>query len=135
MPSIRVRTNDFFSSVWVKHRAGIMVGLFLLQLLGVYSLIQLFISNGLIPQTRWDQLIPLVPAFIIPYVLYYPLLTVPFWMAYKQGTNKDLFAVATTFFLAATICNLIFVLYPTTINRPPVPGDGMFAEAVRLLHA
>jgi membrane-associated phospholipid phosphatase len=56
-------------------------------------------------------------------------------MAYKQDSNEDLFAVATTFFVAATICNLIFVLFPTTINRPPVPGDSVFAEVVRLLHA
>ena len=112
-----------------------MMGLFLLQLLVVYGLIQMFISGGLVPQTQWDQLIPLVPAFIIPYVLYFPLLVVPFWMAYKQDSNEDLFAVATTFFVAATICNLIFVLFPTTINRPPIPDESVFAEAVRLLHA
>ena len=112
-----------------------MVSLFLLQLLVVYGLIQVFISGGLVPQTQWDKIIPLVPAFIIPYVLYYPLLVVPFWVTYKQDSNEGLFAVATTFFLAATICNLIFIIFPTTINRPPVPGDGVFAEAVRLLHA
>jgi membrane-associated phospholipid phosphatase len=122
-------------SLWAEHKHVLMMGLFLLQLIAVYGLIQVFISSGLVPQTRWDQPIPLVPTFIIPYVLYYPLLVVPFWMAYKQDSNEDLFAAATTFFVAATICNLIFILYPTTINRPPVPGDGMLAEAVRLLHA
>jgi hypothetical protein len=71
MPPIHAWTNKLsMSYVWVQYRDKIMVGLFLLQLLVVYGLIQVFISNGLVPQTRWDQIIPLVPAFIIPYVLY-----------------------------------------------------------------
>jgi hypothetical protein len=66
-------------------------------------------------------MIPFVPAFIIPYVLYYPLLVVSFWVTYKQDSNKDLFAVATTFFLAATICNLIF--YSLSDNDQPTAGS------------
>jgi membrane-associated phospholipid phosphatase len=112
-----------------------MTGLFLLQLLGVYGLIQVFVTGGVIPQTTWDQLIPLMPVFLIPYVMYYPLLVVPFWIGLKDKSSDRMFAVATTFFLAASICNLIYVLFPTTMSRPEVVGSGVFAEALRWLYS
>lgn len=125
--------------IWSAHRGWVMTGLFLLQLLVVYGLIQLLVSDGLIPITQWDPFVPLVPFFVVPYSLYYFILPLPFLTAHeqdkKQVSNQHLlFAVGTTFFVAATVCNAIFVLFPTEIIRPPVVGSGVFAESLRFLH-
>jgi membrane-associated phospholipid phosphatase len=113
-----------------------MTGLFVLQLLVVYGLIQLLVSDGFVPVTELDYAIPTVPSFLAAYCLYYLILPLPFWSAYQQrSTQKSLFAVGATFFVAATICNTIFILFPTEIIRPTVNGTGFFAESLRFLHA
>lgn len=116
-----------------------MTSLFVFQLVVVYGLIQVFVTGGLIPQTFLDPLIPTVPVFLVPYVLYYPLLLLPFWVAYKRDqkfdSQQDLFAVGTAFFVAATVCNVIFIIFPTEIIRPAVTGSGLMSEALRFVHA
>jgi membrane-associated phospholipid phosphatase len=123
---------------WLSNRGWVMTSLFVFQLIVVYGLIQVFITDGLIPRIFLDSIIPIVPIFLVPYVLYYPLLLLPFWVAYKRDQNSDhqryLFAVGTAFFLAATVCNVIFMLFPTEIIRPTVSGSGLMSEALRFVH-
>jgi len=112
-----------------------MTGLFLFQLLVVYGCIQLFMVDGFIPVTSLDYQIPVIPWFLVAYCLYYFLLPVPFWLAHKKvRSQQHLFVVGTTFFAAATICNIILILFPTEIIRPPVVGSGIMTEALRFLH-
>ncbi len=140
MSLLNTYTNrQSLADTWLAYRGWVMTGLFLLQLLVVYGLIQLLVHDGLIPVTQWDSLIPLVPLFLVPYCLYYFILPLPFLTAHRQGkkqgdNQRHLFVVGTTFFVAATICNAIFVLFPTEIIRPPVAGSGVFTESLRFLH-
>jgi membrane-associated phospholipid phosphatase len=136
MSLLDVYTNrQTLADVWRAHRGWIMTGLFIIQLLGVYGSIQILVDGGVQPNTALDSYIPIIPIFLIPYCLYYLLLPLPFWLAHKQKSGQQyLFVVAVTFFVAATICNLIFIVFPTEIMRPPVNGSGLMAEAVRYLH-
>lgn len=140
MSLLDVYTNQqTIADVWLSNRGWIMTGLFVFQLIVVYGLIQVFVTGGVIPQIFLDSLIPVIPLFLVPYILYYPLLLLPFWAASKKDRNCDsqqyLFAVGAVFFLAATICNAIFIIFPTEIIRPVVGGSGFMSEALRFVHA
>lgn len=123
---------------WKTYKGWVMTGLFLLQLIVVYGLIQLYVDSGVVPITTWDRFVPMIPVFLVPYCLYYLILPLPFVAAYRKDkaskSRDNLFVVGATFFVASTICNAIFILFPTEILRPPVVGSGVFAQLLDFLH-
>ena len=80
-----------------------------------------------------DGRIPLVPAFMIPYVLSYVLwVGTPIFLAWRDRTR--FFDMAAAFFLSIVIAFLFFYFFPVSIERPTVEGNDLFSVAVRYLY-
>lgn len=80
-----------------------------------------------------DDLIPFVPAFIVPYILWYAFVPAP--MIYAFFRDKQLFyRQVATLFTGIFISTALFVLYPSMIDfRPEVTGDGIFEQLCRFI--
>ena len=85
--------------------------------------------------TPVDDVIPFVPAFIIPYVLWY--FYVPGMMLFMCFKDREVFMrQVATLFTGAFICITVFALYPTRIDfRPDASGDGLLLALCRLIYA
>ncbi len=106
----------------------LLIVLFAFLQLVVYKLIQQIPAEGATLHTPLDYMIPFVPHFIVPYLLIFPLVVVPFALAW--GDPKKLRKVAYAFLLATVIGEIIFIVFPTTMVRPQLqPGD-IFTELV-----
>lgn len=100
----------------------LLIILFAFLQLAVYKLIQRIPGEGFVLETFLDPLIPFIPHFIIPYLLIFPLVVVPFALAWKKP--KQLRKVVYAFLLATAIGEVIFTVFPTTMIRADVqPGD------------
>ena len=81
-----------------------------------------------------DEKIPLVPAFILIYVLGFP-----FWLwngilvarEDKETCSQVLLAVM----LAKLACGIIYIFYPTTMIRPEVTGTDFCSSLVKLIYS
>lgn len=74
--------------------------------------------------TEFDRALPFTPWTVVFYVLYYPLLLTPLFLCSDVRALSRL-----TLGQAAinTVAYVIFVLFPTPIDRPvATPGDGVF---------
>jgi hypothetical protein len=80
-----------------------------------------------------DDLLPLTPIFVVPYLLFLPFLfgTIVYFLFFTGG-----FRVATVSLafcqLAACLC---FIFYQTKIIRPEILSSDVFSETVRLIFA
>jgi membrane-associated phospholipid phosphatase len=85
-------------------------------------------------RTPLDALLPLVPVFAIPYLLYLPFLVLTLLLV--GVTNWPRFQVlALAFSLASVTADLCFLLFQTYVSRPPVPGHDLGAQLVRFVYA
>jgi len=106
----------------------LLIVLFVFLQLVVYKWIQLIPAEGFKLTTPLDMAIPFVPHFIIPYLLVFPLVVVPFVLAWKRP--KDLRKVVYAFLLATIIGEIIFIVFPTTMVRPELSGGDIFTDLV-----
>ena len=103
--------------IWKKHKDKIVFLLFLIQFILIYKLIQEIVTQGrLLTIPIIDNFIPLIPIFVIPYLLFFPFILLPIAMVWKD--KKRLFQIAITYLFASTIANLIFLIFQTTVIRP-----------------
>ncbi len=80
-----------------------------------------------------DDKIPLIEWTIIIYLGCYLFWGVNYLFIYRQSKEKAYqFLVADL--LSRTVCFGLYLLYPTTIERPEVLGEGICATLVRLLY-
>lgn len=81
----------------------------------------------------WDEQIPLIEWTIVIYFGCYLFWIVNYILIYRRSREKAYrFFIAD--FLSRTVCLLFFILYPTTIARPEVTGEGLFSGLMRLLY-
>ncbi len=80
-----------------------------------------------------DDMIPFLPVFVIPYVVWY--VYVPGGMLYNFFVDKNAFCKQIlTVISGMAISIIIFCIYPTTVDfRPSAEGDGFFLWVCRLL--
>ncbi len=84
--------------------------------------------------TPLDAKIPFVPFFIVFYVLAYVQWITGFIIIARES-EQFCYRYLSAELLAKLLCLLIFVVYPTTMVRPEITGDGFFHRAVRLLYS
>lgn len=79
-----------------------------------------------------DSKIPFNIWFIIPYCLWYFLIFIIPYYLYKK--DKDIF---TKYFVSYAVCtfiaNIIFIIYPTYVDRPTVTGTNILELMTRLV--
>lgn len=80
-----------------------------------------------------DDFIPFVPAFIVPYILWYAY--VPLVLALVCFGAPEYFRRQCAVFLGgALFCILIFVLFPSAVDfRPEALGGGLFNRICRMI--
>ena len=117
-----------------RHKELLWFGLFAVVSAAYFSLQFLGLRHHLI-HTPVDDVIPFVPAFIIPYVLWY--FYVPGMMLFMCFKDREVFMrQVATLFTGAFICIAVFALYPTRIDfRPDASGDGLLLALCRLIYA
>ena len=101
----------------------------------LYVPLNRFLHGGTMPVTPFDELIPLWPIWGIPYILALPIWIGSFLWAGAKMPN-DLFKA---FVLAAcsimTFAMIVFLVFPTYVQRPVVIGQGFGANLIRFIYS
>ena len=82
-------------------------------------------------ETTIDKYIPLIPLFIIPYYLYYPLLlgVLPI-----TKSRENFYHAVTAYLLLDSAALATFVLFPSYMVRPEIIGDGILEDMIRYIY-
>lgn len=113
-------------------RLGLYVLVFAIQ--SLYWPLNHGLQNGVILDTRWDQLIPLWAVWIVPYSLAWPAWLAGYAWAALRMEEKLYRALIVASVLATATAIATFVLYPTYIIRPALVGSDWAIEWMRWLY-
>ena len=80
-----------------------------------------------------DTKIPFVPAFFIPYCIWYLMIfIIPYYLYCK---DKDKFIKYTmAYILCSMIGNIVFISYPSTVARPIITGTDIFSLIAKFIY-
>ena len=84
--------------------------------------------------TKFDDIIPFVPSFIVIYILSYLLWVIGFFVFIKESRSlcNEIFAAE---LIAKTVCFLFFIIVPTEMKRADVgQADGLFNWLINLTY-
>ena len=120
----------------VRHPVGFMA-LYLVFYLVCFGLLEKYVTvPDLWVHCRLDDLIPFCKYAIIPYVMWFPW--IPFTLLYilHHSPRQDFWRLCTPLFAGMTLALLFYLIVPNGLTLRPaaVPGDDIFAEAVRALY-
>ena len=109
--------------------------LLILFAVALYLPINQVLTVGTSVRTALDAYVPIIPAFVIPYVLF-----LPYWLGFMLYAtlkmDERLFrAFALSALFAALAATLTFLLFPTYVERPPLTGDGWATRALAFLYS
>ena len=80
-----------------------------------------------------DTKIPFVPAFFIPYCIWYLMIFIIPYHLYCD--NKDRFVKYTmAYILCSMIGNIVFISYPSTVIRPEITGTDIFSLIAKFIY-
>jgi membrane-associated phospholipid phosphatase len=115
-----------------RERLALLVVLFVVQLL--YFPINRTIQGGVILRFPLDAHVPFWPIWAIPYMLSIVWWVVCFiWAAWKMDdTLFRAFVVAALVVMLSSY--VVFILYPTYVERPVLEGDSWQVELVRSIY-
>ncbi|TMU85929.1 phosphatase PAP2 family protein [Bacillus sp. BHET2] len=100
----------------------------------IYKLLNTNSREAVILSTDIDGLIPFIPVFIVPYILWYAfILGYLFYFWYKDIPIflKTLSIIA----IGELVCFVIYFYFQTTVPRPTLEGDGLFVNLVRMIYS
>lgn len=83
------------------------------------------------PRTALDAYIPFRPQFIYPYLAYYLWLLIPIPIL---RTRAQFYGAVYAFALTQMVALVIYVVFPSQMDRPLVLGDDLSARLVRLVY-
>ena len=88
----------------------------------LYFLLKLFQSNYHVITSSIDKSIPFIPYFIYIYILFFPFIVIVFYMMFIKDKNKYYQSINASV-VGLIITDIIFLVYPTIMNRPVVTND------------
>ncbi len=101
----------------------------------IFYLLKLIIPSYHAVHIPLDDKIPFVPAFVIPYImwfLYIPLMMLFIYLADEKLFGRRMFA----FTVGIGIAIICFIVYPTVVTfRPSADGNGVFLWILRIVYA
>ena len=101
-----------------KNRIIILFGAFIFQTL-IYFITKLFQNNPVYLNNAIDDRIPFIPSFVIFYVMWYLfLILIPLLILKYNKKVFDKYIVVSIVY--AILEGIIFILFPTTMNRQPL---------------
>ncbi|MDD3223275.1 MAG: phosphatase PAP2 family protein [Clostridium sp.] len=109
-----------------------MMPLLILNL--TYAVLDYFTSSKLTLITSIDRSIPFVRQFVIPYVMWYPMVPLVFiYICVKDKENYCRMIISFAFSLIT--CYIIFFFFQTTVPRPAVTGNDVYSNLVKLIYS
>lgn len=101
-----------------KNRIIILFGVFIFQSL-IYFITKLFQNNPVYLNNAIDDRIPFIPSFVVFYVMWYLfLILIPLLILKYNKKVFDKYIVVSIVY--AILEGIIFILFPTTMNRQPL---------------
>ncbi|MCA1057433.1 phosphatase PAP2 family protein [Rossellomorea aquimaris] len=100
----------------------------------LYTLLNTDAREAVILSTTLDEWIPFVPAFIVPYILWYAFILgylFYFWFKDVHTFLKTLGIIV----IGELICFVIYFYFQTTVPRPELAGNGLFVDLVRMIYS
>lgn len=85
-------------------------------------------------ETAVDDWIPLIPAFVFPYISLYALLALSLWRFGKADMGMFKLA-ALAVFLDLALSYLIYVFFQTEIERPVIAGSDVPSDVLRWVYS
>ncbi|PZM63865.1 phosphatase PAP2 family protein [Paenibacillus dendritiformis] len=83
--------------------------------------------------TGWDDRIPFVSAFIIPYISWYPFIVLTLIFLFRRRPSvyyRTLLALC----LGLVLCYLTYFFFQTMVARPDIEGTGLFDTLVKIIY-
>ncbi len=110
----------------------ITIYLILFQII-CYKFSAIITTNSFLLQSSLDNKIPFIIYFIIPYITWFILLfLIPYYIYICDKKNFINYCVS--FVLSIIIANIIYVIFPTTIIRPTIVGNGILESITKLVY-
>jgi membrane-associated phospholipid phosphatase len=104
----------------LKKRIILLLGVIAIQ--AVYTPTSLLMTGGMEPKFAWD-IFPLHVAWVIPYTFCYLLwIAALLWLILRTNEVQFRKAIAGLFF-ACSLGVLVFLLFPTYVVHPEIPGE------------
>ena len=79
-----------------------------------------------------DHQMPLIPAFILIYCLSFVSWYIGYWLIARKDIRKTEIIFGAIF--AKVLCFIIYVCYPTSMERPEVTGGGLMNFLLRFIY-
>ncbi|MBP1996343.1 phosphatase PAP2 family protein [Paenibacillus eucommiae] len=83
--------------------------------------------------TPLDTIIPFAPAFIIPYLMWYPFIFGMLIVIFFRN-RSSYYRVLLTLNLGLIVCYVIYYYFQTTVTRPPITDQGLLHSLVNLVY-
>lgn len=121
-----------FSSKFIKYRP--LLWILLIPILNIFYMVLNHDGtrvNNLM--TDLDAQIPFVPAFIIPYLSWYPFIIIML-IVILVNNRKTYYRTLIALCLGLIVCYIIYYFYQTTVPRPPITEQGILYSLVRFTY-
>ncbi|MDY0395213.1 phosphatase PAP2 family protein [Virgibacillus halophilus] len=114
-----------------------ILSLFLLLIFPVFAVIYNYLNDHVGTATELktfaDNYIPVIPGFVIPYILWYGF--VFFYLVYYCFKNtKVYFFTVATIAVGEILCFTCYYLFQTTVTRPELHGNGLFTLMLQQIY-
>jgi hypothetical protein len=84
--------------------------------------------------TDLDRVIPFIPAFIIPYVIWYPFIAGSLFIFFQRD-RRTYYRALITLCIGLVACYGVYAVFQTTVPRPALPEKGWLVDIVRFIYA
>lgn len=81
-----------------------------------------------------DRNTPFIPAFSVPYLLWYPFLFIVLTLIFRRS-KRQYYRTLLALCLGLVVSNLIYSVFQTTVPRPEVGPTGIFNRLVSFVYA
>lgn len=121
-----------FNEFWKAHRGKIFFVLFLIEFFLIYALIPKVVGGQrTLLLSGVDNNIPFIPAFILAYLLFIPIL---FFCFISVKDREDFYHLSLVLFIAATITSLFFIILPSFMVRPVLGPENIFNKLILFIY-
>ncbi|MFE0503219.1 phosphatase PAP2 family protein [Peribacillus butanolivorans] len=100
----------------------------------IYSIINQSTGHAVDVTTIIDGEIPFIKEFVVPYLLWYPYIY-GLLIYYCFVDRKHYFVALGSLISGKLICFIVYCFWQTTVPRPEVVGNDIFANLVRLVYS
>jgi len=83
--------------------------------------------------TKLDEWTPFIPAFIIPYLIWYPFVIIVL-IALFRNNSRVYYRTLLALSLGLIACYITYYFFQTTVARPAITEDGLFYWLVELIY-